>query len=167
MPQRLWRRGNSPYRSRTTTPLLPKKMEAKAALLSLLLIPWCVATAQTPLYFSLILSFGRYGFNSSGTIPAMEIALERVDEMQILPGYKLENSPVRDSEVSEILTSKCVIMLMTIWVLNLLHKPTCAWLSASLVPTLGMRLDQQVHVTIVVSCTHLPEDPLINSVWWN
>ena len=89
-------------------------MEAKAALLSLLLIPWCVVTAQTSLYFSLILSFGEYGFNSSGTIPAMEIALERVDEMQILPGYKLENSPVRDSEVSEILTSKCVIMLMSI-----------------------------------------------------
>ena len=89
-------------------------MEAKAALLSLLLIPWGVAAAQTPLYFSLILSFGKYGFNSSGTIPAVEIALERVDEMQILPGYKLENSPVRDSKVSEILTSKCVIMLMSI-----------------------------------------------------
>ena len=89
-------------------------MEAKAALLSSLLIPWCVVAAQTPLYFSLILSFGEYGFNSSGTIPAMEIALKRVDEMQILPGYRLENSPVRDSEVSnEILTSKFVIMLMS------------------------------------------------------
>ena len=63
---------------------------------------WCAAAAQTSLYFSLILSFGRYGFNSSGTIPAMEIALERVDEMKILPGYKLKNSPVRDSEVREV-----------------------------------------------------------------
>ena len=71
-----------------------------AAAISLLisLLP-CTTAAQTPLYFSLISSFGRYGFNSSGTIPAMEIALERVEEMQILPGYKLENSPVRDSEV--------------------------------------------------------------------
>ena len=32
----------------------------------------------------------------------MEIALERVDEMKILPSYKLKNSPVRDSEVREV-----------------------------------------------------------------
>ena len=86
----------------TPHPFLRENMESKAALGSLLisLLLWRAAAAQTPLYFSLILSFGRYGFNSSGTIPAMEIALERVEEMQILPGYKLENSPVRDSEVS-------------------------------------------------------------------
>lgn len=79
-------------------------MEAKAvvaiAWLLVLLLSWYEAAAQTHLYFSLIISFGRYGFNSSGTIPAMKIALDRVREMQILPGYVLENSPVRDSEVS-------------------------------------------------------------------
>ena len=77
------------------------KLSAAISLLIPLLL-WCAAAAQTPLYFSLILSFGRYGFNSSGTIPAMEIALERVDEMKILPSYKLKNSPVRDSEVREV-----------------------------------------------------------------
>jgi len=70
------------------------------AWLLVLLLSWREATAQTHLYFSLIISFGRYGFNSSGTIPAMKIALDRVREMQILPGYVLENSPVRDSKVS-------------------------------------------------------------------
>ena len=78
-------------------------MEGKLLVfMSTLLIPlllWCAAAAQTPLYFSLILSFGRYGFNSSVMIPAMEIALERIRETQILPGYRLEYSSVRDSEV--------------------------------------------------------------------
>ena len=105
-------------------------MESKATLGSLFisLLLWRAVAAQTPLYFSLILSFGRYGFNSSGTIPAMEIALERVDEMQILPGYKLENSPVRDSEVSnEILTSKFIIVILLLLsnFFALCIKPTC------------------------------------------
>ena len=105
-------------------------MESKATLGSLFisLLLWHAVAAQTPLYFSLILSFGRYGFNSSGTIPAMEIALERVDEMQILPGYKLENSPVRDSEVSnEILTSKFIIVILLLLsnFFALCIKPTC------------------------------------------
>ena len=75
-----------------------KLLVIMSTLLILLLLCW-EAAAQTPLYFSLILSFGRYGFNSSVMIPAMEIALERVKEMRVLPGYRLEYSKVRDSEV--------------------------------------------------------------------
>ena len=75
-------------------------MKLSAAISPLIpLLLWCAEAAQTPLYFSLILSFGRYGFNSSVMIPAVEIALERVRETQILPGYRLEYSSVRDSEV--------------------------------------------------------------------
>ena len=75
-----------------------KLLGVMSTLLTLLFL-WCEAAAEIPLYFSLILSFGRYGFNSSVMIPAMEIALERVKEMQVLPGYRLEYSKVRDSEV--------------------------------------------------------------------
>ena len=75
-----------------------KSLVVMSTLLILLLL-WCGEAAQTPLYFSLILSFGRYGFNSSVMIPALEIALERIRETQILPGYRLEYSSVMDSEV--------------------------------------------------------------------
>ena len=81
-------------------------MKLSAAISPLIpLLLWCGEAAQTPLYFSLLLSFGRYGFNSSVMIPAVEIALERVDEMKILSGYKLRNSPVRDSEVRKVAAS--------------------------------------------------------------
>lgn len=78
---------------------MEEKLLVVVSTLLILLLLWCEAAAEIPLYFSLILSFGRYGFNSSVMIPAVEIALERVREMQVLPGYRLEYSKVRDSEV--------------------------------------------------------------------
>lgn len=52
------------------------------------------------LTFVLITSYGRYGFNSSGTLPAADIALERINNRSdLLPGYNLAYDTVRDSEV--------------------------------------------------------------------
>ena len=43
------------------------------------------------------------GFFSGGSVPAMEIALERINtEQRILPGYQLENVPVVDSQVRKL-----------------------------------------------------------------
>ena len=53
----------------------------------------------TPLYLALMMSFGG-GFNSSGTVPAIKIALDRVNEdPSILPGYSLHYT-LLDSQVS-------------------------------------------------------------------
>lgn len=58
-------------------------------------------TAQTsiPLYFSLILSYGEFGFNSSGEVPAVDIALEQIYYADILPGYRLQYQSVKNSKV--------------------------------------------------------------------
>ena len=48
-----------------------------------------------------ISSFGKFGFNSSGAIPAGDIALERVNaDPNVLPGYNLVYDKLRDSQVS-------------------------------------------------------------------
>ena len=47
-----------------------------------------------------VVSFGQSGFNSSGVIPAAEIALEDINKAEILPGYRLTYDRVRDSQVS-------------------------------------------------------------------
>ena len=63
--------------------------------------------------FSLIVSFGLNGFNSSGAIPAIDLALERIAEREILPGYRLQYSEVQDSEVSfegQALDWSCIIL---------------------------------------------------------
>ena len=49
-----------------------------------------------------ITSFGQFGFNSSGVIPAADIALEDINkDPNMLPGYKLTYDRVRDSQVSQ------------------------------------------------------------------
>ena len=46
-------------------------------------------------------SFGRFGLNSSGAVPAADIALEAINaNPNILAGYNLVYDRVRDSEVS-------------------------------------------------------------------
>ena len=55
--------------------------------------------AATVLNFSLILSFGLDGYNSSGAIPAIDLALELIAEREVLPGYRLQYIEVLDSEV--------------------------------------------------------------------
>ena len=58
------------------------------------------AVGREALEFSLIISFGQDGFNSSGTVPAINLALEHIDQTdQVLPGYKLQHGRVQDSEV--------------------------------------------------------------------
>ena len=52
------------------------------------------------LNFSLIVSFGLNGYNSSGAIPGIDLAVERIAEREVLPDYRLQYSEVQDSEVS-------------------------------------------------------------------
>ena len=61
-------------------------------------VPFCEAV-DIPLRFMFLTAFTG-DFNSSGTVPAIEIALERINQdPSILPGYQLQTVPVRDSEV--------------------------------------------------------------------
>ena len=52
-----------------------------------------------PVYFSLIISRGENGYNSSGAIPAIHIALEEIERHQLLPGYNLTYVTARNSKV--------------------------------------------------------------------
>ena len=68
-----------------------------------------ISQPDIPLYFSLILSFGEFGFNSSGEVPAVNIALEEIYRANVLPGYRLQYKSVRNSKVSvENLRYYCV-----------------------------------------------------------
>ena len=49
-----------------------------------------------------VVSFGQSGFNSSGVIPAADIALEDINNAGVLSGYRLTYDRVRDSQVSLI-----------------------------------------------------------------
>ena len=52
------------------------------------------------LTFMLITSFGQFGHNSSGALPAADMALEHINNnTDILPGYNLMYDEVRDSKV--------------------------------------------------------------------
>jgi len=53
-----------------------------------------------PLTFSLIVSYGRYGYNSSPSIPAIELALEHINNSGVLLDYELQYT-VKDSEVTK------------------------------------------------------------------
>ena len=77
-----------------------------APLASLLLL---LATASGPvsgadpetLLFSFITSFGGFGFDAAGVVPAVDLALEEINTLDVLPGYKLRYNSVLDSEVRE------------------------------------------------------------------
>ena len=59
-----------------------------------------VAQSNQNLSFMFITSFGRFGLNSSGAIPAADIALEAINaNPNVLPGYNLVYHHYRDSEV--------------------------------------------------------------------
>ena len=55
--------------------------------------------ATKQVYFSLIFSGGENGYNSSGGIPAIDIALQEIEKQQLLPGYKLAYETARNSKV--------------------------------------------------------------------
>ena len=53
------------------------------------------------LTFMLVTSWGEFGYNSSGTLPAAEIALRSINSRpDLLPGYNLVYDQVRDSKVN-------------------------------------------------------------------
>ena len=53
------------------------------------------------LSFMFITSFGKFGLNSSGAVPAAEMAIRDInDRSSLLPGYVLGYDSVRDSQVS-------------------------------------------------------------------
>ena len=58
-----------------------------------------ISTREIPLTFSLIVSYGRFGYNSSPSIPAIDLALEHIHNSGVLGEYKLQYSTVKDSEV--------------------------------------------------------------------
>ena len=70
------------------------------------------AVGSTPLYFSLIASFGRDGFNSSGVVPAVDYALEQINSnaSSLLPGYALRRTETQDSEVGQTTATHFVIV---------------------------------------------------------
>ena len=73
---------------------------------AVLFILWSLALFRTSeevedLNILFVVSFGQSGFNSSGVIPAAEMALEDINNApDLLPGYKLTYDQVRDSQVS-------------------------------------------------------------------
>lgn len=62
---------------------------------------WGSATSQPHnLTFMLIISYGQHGYNSSGALPAADMALENINsDPDILSGYNLMYDKVRDSMV--------------------------------------------------------------------
>ena len=59
-----------------------------------------VCGSKKQVYFSLIISGGENGFSSSGGIPSIDMALEAVARMEILPGYNLTYNYIQNSKVS-------------------------------------------------------------------
>ena len=67
----------------------------------LAVIPLQVSTMTHNLSIMLVVSFGQSGFDSSGVIPAADIALKDINEdPDMLSGYTLTYDRVRDSQVS-------------------------------------------------------------------
>lgn len=65
-----------------------------------------VALEAVPVYFSFVTSFGRFGFNASDIIPAVDLALEHINSRSdLLAGYELGYLSVRDSKVSDVYTN--------------------------------------------------------------
>ena len=69
---------------------------------------WGSAASQPHnLTFILIISYGQYGYNISGALPAADMALEDINsDPDILSGYNLMYDKVRDSMVSIISSNK-------------------------------------------------------------
>ena len=58
------------------------------------------ASQHSNLTFIMMTSFGQFGFNSAGFVPAADMALEDINEnSEILPGYHLVYNTLRDTQV--------------------------------------------------------------------
>ena len=63
-----------------------------------------MAQQEHNLTFMLVASFGQFGFNSSGIVPAADLALENINnDPKILKGYRLVYGNVWDSQVSYVI----------------------------------------------------------------
>ena len=77
------------------------------------------ADSEKNLTFMLIASFGEFGFDSSGAIPAAVVALEDINEdNSILPGYRLVYDKARDSKVT-INNIIVVKMALIVWLFRM------------------------------------------------
>ena len=74
-------------------------MTLRQVTLAVSLATLAVGYAATPVYFSLIVSYGEFGFDSSGGIASVDIALDYINRTQLLPGYDLQYKSVRNSKV--------------------------------------------------------------------
>ena len=70
--------------------------------------------AHIDLTFMMIASYGQHGFNSSGALPAVDMALEDINsDPDILSGYNLTYDKVRDSMVS--ISFMCLSIIINIF----------------------------------------------------
>ena len=66
--------------------------------------------------FMFVTSFGQFGLNTSGVVPAAGLALEDINaNPDMLPGYNLVYDRVRDSQVG------CIKIRMTLYCYSTLH----------------------------------------------
>ena len=88
----------------------PKRVTSVMCQLFLIIFTLFVIHAQAenetkPVYFSLIVSRGEHGYNSSGVIPAIDIALEEIEQSQLLRDYNLTYVTAQNSKVGRLLYS--------------------------------------------------------------
>ena len=68
-----------------------------------------VAALDRVIYFGHITSFGSSGFNSSGALPAIQLAQDLINsDPGILSGYLLNSTQVMDSEVRARQAGTCL-----------------------------------------------------------
>ena len=86
---------------------IPNDMNAYLVL-NVLLLQAYLLVEGSPSYnltFMFITSFGEFGLNSSGVVPAAEMAVRDINNRSaLLPGYVLNYDVVRDSQVSSRLS---------------------------------------------------------------
>ena len=78
---------------------MPLSIISAAVMLSTVMSLVSGQGAPKPVYFSFIVSNGEYGYRSSGVVPSVDIALEAIENQQLLPGYNLTFETVRNSKV--------------------------------------------------------------------
>ena len=68
----------------------------------------CVQSAAN-LTFMFITSFGQFGLNTSGVVPAADMAIRDINSRSgLLPGYSLMYDSVKDSQVSVCIERWCM-----------------------------------------------------------
>ena len=81
----------------------PKRVVFMLVFFTLLVIHVQAENETKPVYFSLIVSRGEHGYNSSGVIPAIDIALQQIEEQQILRNYNFTYATDQNSKVGRLL----------------------------------------------------------------